>query len=77
VIDMELAVLALVVLLGLVVAWAVFSTLLRVLVWAVVLPFRLLGLVFFLVLLPFRIVFGVIGSILGWLFRPARRPVAS
>jgi hypothetical protein len=77
VIDMELAVLALVVVLGLIVAFAVLSSLLRVLLWLLVLPFRLIGLVFTLILLPFRIVFGVAGSILGWIFRPARRPAAS
>jgi hypothetical protein len=77
VIDMELAVLALVVVVGLIVAFAVLSTLLRVLVWLLVLPFRLIGLLFTLILLPFRLVFGIVGSMLGWIFRPARRPLAS
>ena len=74
---MELAVLALVVVVGLIVAFAVLSTLLRVAIWVLVLPFRLLGVIVTLLLLPFRIVFGVIGSILSWMFRPARRPLAS
>ena len=43
------------------------STLLRVLIWVLVLPFRLIGLLFTLILLPFRILFGIVGSILATL----------